>query len=110
MRRNKIVITNNGMVSNMVTTPKNVVTANLYEWLNGIVFKNETIITYFYVPPNKGLATYVIRQCVFFCLGRIIKLNPVSVQIIIHQRNMHFILSWRIEGLYFLKGNNRNTK
>ncbi len=66
MGRNKAIVFDNSMVSNMIATPQHSIITNLYEWLNCVIFKNKTMITDFNITPNKSAATNVAGWLISF--------------------------------------------
>ena len=55
-------------MSQMVATPQNAILANSRKWLNDIIFKNETMLTYFRIWGDGGLLANVAGQCIAFSL------------------------------------------
>lgn len=53
MGGNKAVISNGGVMANMISAPQNNIVLNITEWLDRVVFKNETMFANFYVRPHK---------------------------------------------------------
>src|SRR2546426_7132112 len=82
MRCYRHMIFDYAVMSNVVTTPQNDVTPNFDERLNGIVFKDKTVVTT--IEPGKacGLRTNVADEFVAATPGLVVFLSPNVVHLL----------------------------
>jgi len=103
------VILDDAVMPNVVTAPQNDVTTNFDERLNGIVFKDESVVTTLESRKDRSLRTNIADKFVAAALGVIVFLSPNVVHFLKAHRNEHLEFGRRITLMYFLEGNNRQT-
>src|SRR2546423_1524589 len=102
MRRYSHVIFDYAVMPNVVTAPQNDVTANLDVRLNGIVFKDKTVVTTLEPGKERGLRTNVADEFVAAVPGFVVFLSPNVVHLFEAHRNEHLEFGRRIMLVYFL--------
>jgi hypothetical protein len=65
----KQLIMNDTVMPYVVAAPEDDIITNLYKWLDGIIFKNKTIISDLSIVPNKRPAADIADTLIPFLLG-----------------------------------------
>src|SRR5579863_2840845 len=90
------------MVPDMITTPKYYVIAYIRKWLEGVIFKDKTIISYF-IFKTSGLGTQIAYHLKPFTFNSIVNFLPKLIHIFWRHRCKKRIFSVGIIHNYIFK-------
>lgn len=110
MRCDETVVSDSGMMANVISTPHHYIVADSNERLDRVVLKNKTMLPERDVVPNKSTRTNIARQLIIFLFHLRANRLPQTVQFSINNSDVDGVLLGRKVLVQFFKWNNGEVK
>src|SRR5258706_7320638 len=110
MRRDKYIVANYGLVTDVIATPQDNVITYTHRVLQHVVFHDEAILADLYVVPDEGARAYVRRERITFLFRGLVKTSAHTVQLCVRDSDKSTMPRGRVSALDFLEGYNWKTE